>query len=251
MNKLDKIISEIENFAPPELTEEWDNSGWQVYLGNRNINKVMLAISPTVDVVDSAVKQGCELLVTHHPLIFSKFKSLSSENFTNLPVLKAIQNNLQVYCAHTNLDAADGGVAEVFAKQLDLQNITPVASEINVGRKGEFSRSISLSESLNKIKIVINTDKLKLINPAGLQEIKTVAVLPGSGGSFIPELKEIDLYITGDVKYHDALLVKDFAVVDAGHFETEKIILPVLKELLEGMDIETFIAEEGVPWVLV
>jgi len=249
---LDKIISKIENFAPPILAKNWDNSGWQVYLGNKSINRVMLAVSPTFDVVESAVNIGCELLITHHPLIFSGIKNFSTDNYNDLSIIKAIQNNLQIYSVHTNLDVAKGGVADVFAKMLDLQNISPINHEENCfGRKGEFQQPETLINVMNKIKNILNTDKLKLINPINIQKIRKIALLPGSGGSFIPELKGIDLYITGDVKYHDALLVKDFAVIDAGHLETEKIILPVLKELLSEFNIKIFIADEKVPWEIV
>ena len=249
---MDRIISKIENFAPPTLAKEWDNSGWQVYLGNNSVNKIMLAISPTLDVVENAVKAGCSLLITHHPLVFSGIKSFTINNYANLPLIRAVQNNLQVYSAHTNLDITEGGVADVLARQLDLTNISPISlEEKGFGRKGEFEQPENIINIANKIKNTLNTNKLKLINPDNVQKVKHVAVLPGSGGSFIPKLKGIDLYITGDIKYHDALLVKDFAVIDAGHFNTEKIILPVLKELLSEFDIKIFIADEKVPWEVI
>ncbi len=217
MVNLKQIITKLEAFAPPELAEEWDIPGWQVYLGNNNINKIMLALSPTDDVVDNAVEKGCELLITHHPLFYVSFT----------------YKKLQIYSAHTNLDFAPGGIADLLRKMFALEKEVP------------------LSEMVNRVKNALNVDKIKLINPDNIQSVSKIEVMPGSGGGLIPELSGVDLYITGDVKYHNALEVKGFAVIDAGHFETERIILPVLKELLSEFDIEIFIAEEKPPWVFV
>ncbi len=253
MNNLSLIISKIEEFAPPGLAEEWDNSGWQVYLGNNQIKKVMLALSPTIDVIESAVKEGCELLITHHPLLFSGIKTISAENYANLPLIKAMQSNLQVYCAHTNLDSTQGGIADVLAKMLGLNKVCPIegTDETGLGRKGELCQPENLAGFIRKLKQILNTGQLKLINPGNIEKVRTIGLLPGSGGSFIPSLKGIDLYVTGDVKYHEALMVNDFAVIDAGHFETEKIILPVLKDLLSEFNAEILIAREKLPWEII
>ena len=255
MNKLDNIISKIEKFAPPNLAKDWDNSGWQVYLGNNNnINNVMLALSPTLDVIENAADKNCELLITHHPLIFSKINSLSSLNSGNLAIIKAVQANIQVYSAHTNLDITIGGIADKLAEMFELKNILPFCKtneEADFGRVGVLEQEESLINVINKVKNILNSDKVKLINPSNIQKIRQIALMPGSGGGFIPTLESIDCYITGDVKYHDALEVKNFAVIDAGHFETEKIILSTLKDLIKEFDIEIFIPKEKPPWEFV
>ncbi len=250
MNNLDAIISKIEDFAPLSLVEDWDNSGWQVYLANKNINKVMLALSPTVDVVEKAAGEGCELLITHHPLVFEKINAFSAEDHAGLALIKAVQNNLQVYCAHTNLDKTKGGIAEVLAKKLGLNSLFSLdtGEETGLGRKGELLQEEPLTGIIDKVKQTLNSDKIKLVNPANIQKVRKIAILPGSGGGLISSLSGVDLYVTADVKYHDALSVKGFAVIDAGHFETERIILPVLKELLEGFKLKVYIAEEQLPW---
>ncbi len=217
MTDLDLIIKKLDDFAPPELAQEWDMPGWQVYLGNKKINRIMLALSPTEDVIKSAVNKDCELLITHHPM-FS----------CNLD-----HKNLQIYSMHTNLDFAPKGIAWLLGKML------------------KPGREEPLDYIVNKIKTTLNTGTIKLINPSNIEKISKIEVMPGSGGSLIPELKDIDLYVTGDVKYHDALEVRGFAVIDAGHFETERIILPVLRDLLDEFNVETFIAEEKPPWEFV
>ena len=247
MSNLNKIIAKLEVLAPLALAEDWDNTGWQVYLGNEDVKKVMLALSPTLDVVEQAISNGCELLITHHPLIFSGIKTLSVGKNTDLAVIKAIQGGMQVYAAHTNLDSTEGGIADVLVEKLGLRETSPLAG--NLGRRGKIEAR--LDELISRIKKELNTDNLKLINPSGVKEVKNVAVMPGSGGSLIPALEGIDLYITGDVKYHDALEVKNFAVIDAGHFETERIIIPTLEKLLQDLGAEIFTAEESLPWEIV
>lgn len=214
MNNLDEIISKIEEFAPPHLAEAWDNSGWQVQLANKRINKIMLALSPTHDVIESAIKKGCELLITHHPMYYTDLN----------------HKNLQIYAAHTNLDFAPDGIRNHLLKMF-----TPDGEE-------------SLDNMILKVKNQLNIKFIKLINPDGITKITKIDIMPGSGGGLIPKLRNIDLFITGDVKYHDALEAKGFAVIDAGHFETERVILPVLRDILQEFAVEIFIADEQSPW---
>ena len=97
--------------------------------------------------------------------------------------------------------------------------------------------------------MLLNVPKIKLINPSKIKNVSRIAVCPGGGSDFITKLRGIDVFVTGDVKYHNALEVKDFAVIDAGHFETERIIFSYLKEmLLTKFDVEIFIANEKAPW---
>ena len=251
MTDLNKIIEKIEKFAPPELASDWDNSGWQVYLGNNSANKILLALTCTLDIVEQAIKNNCNLIISHHPLIFEKINKISTENSALLPVIKAIQNNIQVYSAHTNLDSTEGGIADKLAELLKLKNITlleQIPEDSLLGRVGKFAEEKELNIFIEELKKILKTDNIKLINPSNKTKIRKVAVIPGGGASFIPKLKGIDVLITGDVKYHNALETKDFAIIDAGHFETERVILSVLKELLSEFPVKTFIAEEKSPW---
>lgn len=254
MAKLDEIINKIENFAPNTLACDWDNVGWQVFLGNETVNRIMLCLSPTVEVVVQAVEQKCDLIIAHHPMMFDKINKINCQSSVSRAVIKAIQNNTQVYSAHTNLDSAKDGIADKLCRMLDIKNTTPIEKineETGLGRIGELETEISLTEMTEKIKTVLNTDKIRVINPAGKNRVKKVAVCPGSGGDFISKLKDIDLFITGDVRYHTALEVEDLIVIDAGHLETERIILPELTELLKEFDVEILIAEEDSPWQVV
>lgn len=253
MNNLDEIINKIQQFAPESLAEEWDNTGWQIFLGNKSISKLMIALSPSIDVIEQAVSNNCELLITHHPLIFDKISNLCIKNFSNQPVINAIKNNLQIYSAHTNFDSAEGGMADILANMLGLSEISSLATteSTGIGRKGCLLYEEELDLIIEKIKKQLDIETIKLINPAEIRKVRNIAVLPGSGGGLIPYLNNIDLYITGDVKYHDALSAEKFAVIDAGHFETEIIALEYLKNLIENCGSEIFIAKEKHPWVYV
>jgi len=251
MENSDKIIEKIENFAPPKLASAWDNSGWQVYLGNNSTNKILLALTCTLDTVEQAIKNNCNLIISHHPLIFEKLNKISTRNTALLPVITAIQNNIQVYSAHTNLDSAQGGIADKLAELLDLNNVAyleQIFEESQLGRIGELKEEINLDIFIKNLKETLKINKIKLINPSNKTKVKKIAVIPGSGAGFIPQIKDIDVLITGDVKYHNALEAQDFIVIDAGHFETERIILPVIKELLKEFSVEILLAEEKSPW---
>jgi len=248
MPYINEIIKKIEEFAPTQLAEEWDNSGWQVFLGDREIKKIMLALSPSLDVIDQAVNKGCELVITHHPLIFSPLKTLNREDTVSSVIVKAIQNNVQLYSAHTNLDKAKNGTSKTLAELIGMKNLS-VGHDFIV--YGSLEDSKELKDFLDKVKKILKSDNLKLINNAGIKTVRNIAVCAGSGADLAGTIKGADLFITGDVKYHTAVEITDFAIVDAGHFETERIILPVLKELLCCNGAEAFIADEKFPWEIV
>lgn len=255
MEKINNIVKTIEEFAPLSLACPWDNSGWQILLGDKNINKVILALTPTLDVINKAVNNKYELLITHHPLLFSKLNKINIDDPLQQTIINAIQNNLSVYSAHTNLDSTKNGIADVLAEKLNLQNIRPieeVAEDSGLGRIGELIQEKNINILIEELKKILKTDKLKLINPSNKTKIKTVALCPGAGSDFIFNTKDIDLYISSDIKFHNALEVSNNVVIDAGHFETERIILPVLKQLIESKhDVIVDIAEEKKPWVIV
>ena len=247
MAKISEIIEKIEKFAPLSLAAEWDNSGWQVFFGNnREVKKILLALSPSIDVVRQAIKEKYDLIVTHHPLIFGKINNIDSTEASTLPLIEAIQHNIPVYAAHTNLDSAKGGVADVHAKLLGLKNVKPFENFVRIG---ELDSEQDLDAYLKTLKKTLKVKHLTIVNPSGKTKIKTIALCPGSGGDFISKLNNhIDLYITADIRYHKALDVQNMAVVDAGHFETERQILPVLKKLLKDMGVEIVVAKEKSPF---
>ena len=245
MIKTDYIISKIEKYASLELAEPWDNSGWQINLEHDYTNKVLVALSFTRDVLEQAVTNDCDLIITHHPLIFNSIKKIDNSLIT-----EAIRNNICVYCAHTNLDKTYGSTTDALCGVLGLQNLITVEDYIKIAHlKDEFA----LEQMVKNIKQALNLEHVKLINPNNIDIIKNVAVCAGAGGNFIDKLKDydIDLYITGDIKFHKALEVEGFAVVDIGHFESELPVLPLIQGLIAKTKVEVIIAQEEKPWTVI
>lgn len=238
------IISKIEKFAPLELASEWDNTGWQVKLDIEETDKVLLALSPTPDVVEQAKNLGCGLIVTHHPLFMGKITKLMPEGFTSRTAIEAIRGNIQIYSAHTNLDKTQGGINDVLAQMFVLKNIEIVEEFVCTGT----IEPTSLETFALQVKEVLGCENIKLINTAGVKSVSKVALCSGSGADLVNSC-DADVFVTGDVKYHSAIEALDKAVLDVGHFESERVILPVLQEILTG--VEVIIADEKNPWVII
>lgn len=238
------IISKIEKFAPVELASEWDNTGWQVKLDIEETDKVLLALSPTPDVVEQAKNLGCGLIVTHHPLFMGKITRLSYKGFTSRTAIETIRNNIQIYAAHTNLDKTQGGINDVLAQMFGLRDVEIVGEFVRTGT----IEPMPLDDFALCVKDFLGCENVRLINTAGVQTVSKVALCSGSGADLVNSC-DADVFITGDVKYHSAIEALDKAILDVGHFEGERVILPVLQGLLTG--VETFIADEKDPWTVI
>jgi dinuclear metal center YbgI/SA1388 family protein len=250
MAETQEIIKAMEDFAPIELCPDWDNSGWQINLGHDKTKKIMLALSVYPEIIEQAVKNNCEMIISHHPLLFAGIKNLDSSSLVNKTIIKAVQNNIQIYSAHINLDKTTNGIAETLCKMLKLKNVQSFEEEYV--KTGNLETVKNLDDFVLELKLSLNVPKIKLINPSEIKNIKRVALCPGGGSDFIPKLKDIDVFVTGDVKYHSTLEVNNFAVIDAGHFETERIIFPSLQKMLvEKCGVEVIIAKEKAPWIFI
>lgn len=245
MIKTDEIISKIEKYALPDLAESWDNSGWQISLHHDYTNRVMIALSFTEDVLEQAITNDCDLIITHHPPIFHKLEKIDS----NL-LIQTIKHNICVYSAHTNLDKTYGSTTDALCGVLGLKNLVTVNDYIKLSH---LKDEIALEEFVTGVKQSLGSDRIKLINPSNVQTVKNVAISAGAGGSFIQALNDydVDLYITGDVKFHAALEVDGFAVADIGHFESELPVLPLIQGLIAKTGVETVIAREQIPWTYI
>ena len=245
MIKTDYIISKIEKYASLELSEPWDNSGWQINLGHDYTNKVLVALSLTRDTLEQAITNDCDLIITHHPLIFNSIKKIDNALITD-----AIKNNICVYSAHTNLDKTYGSTTDALCGVLGLQNLVTVEDYIKISH---LKDELALEQLIQNIKQVLNLEHVKLINPNNIEIVKNIAICAGAGGSFVDKLRnyDVDVYITGDIKFHKALEVEDFAVIDIGHFESELPVLPLIQGLIAKTKVEVMIAKEEKPWVMV
>lgn len=247
MAKTSEIIKILEDYAPPELAESWDNSGWQVFYGNDNTSKVLICLTVTDEVVNQAVELGCNLIVSHHPVIFKPLKVVK-----DVKIIKAIQRGIQIYSLHTNCDKTNNGTSDLIAQKLNLKKTAVLNDFVRVGLA---PHEMTLDELTSFVKLTFNVERIKLVNNAKKSKIKTIAVCAGAGAEFIEEIEKynIDAYITSEVKYHDALDSRRAAILDIGHFESEKPFVEEIKNILENNKhrIEVVVAKEKPSWTYV
>lgn len=340
------IIHAMDSWAKSKLIDSWDNTGFQVGHDDINVQRILISLDINEDVLNKAIKEDCQMIITHHPLIFKPFKRLTNETYKERLILNVIKHNIVIYNAHSNMDLAKGGVNDVLAELLHLKNHNPlrqvksdklykfvvyvpeshaqiikeVLGDMGAGSIGNYSHctfstkgigtflpkqdanpfigTIGEIEKVNELKIetIVKEENLfktvneviknhpyeevaydiyELINQGDTygygrigdiektqvrdyldivkfqldvknlkvygdieKNISRVAVCGGSGSEFIYDAYKLgaDIYITGDIKYHDAEMgiQLGLVLVDAGHYHTEKVILPIIKEYLDN-----------------
>lgn len=224
MNKYE-IIKKIENFAPLELAEAWDCSGWLVETNKTDVRKIMLALTVTEKIYEQAISSNCDMIISHHPLF-------------NIPIEF---KNIDIYCSHTNLDKAQGGTTDTLIKALELDKGEVVEEFLRI-----VEIDLSVSEFCDKLQKI--TKNLRLVNNNQAKKLSKIAFCAGSGGEFerlATDLKA-DGFVTGDLKFHQALDSK-IVLFDIGHFESEVLILPVIAEII-GNEVEIIFAKETSPF---
>ena len=244
MARTSQIIKALEEYAPLDLAESWDNSGWQIFYGNDNTSKVLTCLSVTDDVVMQAIELGCNLIISHHPLIFNPIKVIKDTKIIN-----AIQRGIQIYSLHTNCDKTNYGTSDLMAMKLNLKKVALLNDFVRVGLAPQELR---IDELISQLKLIFNVEKIKFVNNGNKSIIKTIAVCAGAGASFIPEIEKynIDAYVTSDLKYHDALDSKRVAILDIGHFYSERPFVEQIKYILENQKekVDVIIANEKPAW---
>ena len=240
MYNIKDITDKIEIFAPPETCAEWDNSGWQINLGKDCCKKIMTALTVTEDVVKQAISKGCDLILSHHPIIFEPLKKIEPGIIVDL-----INNGIQVYSAHTNLDLAKEGTTYTLAKKCGFDQIDETDGFL-CGTKCDTD----IDEFAEFVKQKLELDSLKIINVNDKKRAKSICFCAGAGGSEIPlaDSKGYDLYVTGEVKFHEAFETKNCVVFEVGHFDSEKYVGEIFKKIL-GNEYEITEANEKRPWL--
>ncbi len=247
------LISKLEAWADPAWQESWDNCGWQVQPGVLDAQaNVLVCLTPTRLVMAEALElrqQGIvvNLILAHHPLIFSPLKAVVPGDPVGDMVQQAISHGIGIYTAHTNFDQVQDGTADRLAQMLQLQNPEPVVatqSGLGYGRVGDLSPSLSLEGLLDLIQTQLSPPRLIYSPAADLgQTIHRVAVLGGSGASFLADVARsgAQAYLTSDCKFHQFQEGRDrgLVLIDAGHYATER---PACARLVE------IVQRWGAPW---
>ena len=227
------IIKIMEEIAPPAMAEDWDNVGLMLGRRCKAVKKLLLALDITGEVVQQAIAQKADMIITHHPLIFQGLKRVTDSEWQQELLLTLAEKGIAVYSAHTNLDCVSSGVNDVLAKKLHLDNVDVLDSDNGLGRIG-IVPACSLQEFAAMVKKVLRADYV-VVGDAGKQ-VHKVAVCGGAGSDLISLalLCGADTLVTGDIKYHEAqkAVFSGLNVIDAGHQPTE---LPVMDDLADRL----------------
>ncbi len=230
------IIEIMDGIAPRELAESWDNAGFLIGRRDNAVKKIMVALDVSPEVVQQAVAQKVDMLITHHPPIFKPLKAICDSSWQSALLLKCIENGIAVYSAHTSLDSVLGGVNDVLAEKLGLQNVTTLVNGCDdggsLGRVGTLPQKMEFDDFAAMVKRVLGLDFVTGISAGKV--VHKVALCGGAGIDFVAEALEhgADTYVTGDIKYHEAqnAVFSGLNLIDATHQGTELPVVAVLAD---------------------
>ncbi len=230
--KVKDITAALESLAPLCIQERWDNSGLLIGSPEDEVHGVLVGFDCTPELIDEAIASGCDMVVTHHPLIFNGIKHINALDPVGAAVMKAVKGGVAVYAAHTSADKVPQGVSGAMAKRLGLQDIEillpdPDAST-GLGCIGYLPIPMTGEEVLAYVKEKFGLQVIRSSKPLETP-IQKVALLGGSGASEMEAAlqKGAQLYITADVSYHHFFVPEGFMVMDIGHFESEVEIVDI------------------------
>ena len=228
----------IEAFAPLSLQESYDNAGLIVGRADDEVYKALLAVDVTEEVLAEAVAEGCDMVITHHPIVFHAMKRFNSASQTERCVEEAIRRGIVLYAAHTNLDSTPNGMSWRVAQMLGLENVSVMqptnAEGAGFGVVGELP---TLEKSGDFMRRVMECFDVKALRHSDVvkSEIRKVAICTGSGGSLIDDARKAgaDIYLTADLRYNDFMRHENAIILaDMGHFESEYCAIQILFDIL-------------------
>ena len=255
------VMELLEELSPVSYAEGWDNVGLLLGRKDKTVHKVMLASDATDDVVQQAVLQGVDMLITHHPLLFSAVKRITEDDFIGRRLINLIKNDICYYAMHTNFDVM--GMADAAADLLKLHHCQVLevtyedeVSKEGIGRIGRLSHEMSLKECAQYCKTVFDISNVRIYGDEDAP-IETVAIVPGAGDDYIKNALSMgaDVFITGDIGHHDGLdaMEQGLAVIDASHYGIEKLFVPYMAEVFASRMPELMVvkASEKEPFTVV
>lgn len=260
--KCKEVIECLEKLAPRFYAQSWDNVGLLTGREDKEVDKIMLALDPTASVIQQACEWGADMLITHHPLIFSPMKAVTTRDFIGKRVYQLIRQDICYFAMHTNFDVM--GMADAVAGQLEMEECevleTTFQEDIStkgIGRIGRLPRSMSLEECAFYIKEKCALDSIRVFGERE-RTVRRMALVPGSGKSCIRQAIEqgAEVFLTGDIGHHEGLdaMEQNLSIIDAGHFGLEKIFSSYMEEVLrrELVGPEIRMAKEEEPfWICV
>ncbi len=256
-----ELIEKLETLAPRSFAESWDNVGLLAGRYDKEIHTVMLALDATDSVVEEAAGKDADMLLTHHPLIFSPVKQINNDSFTGRRLVELLRNDICYYAMHTNFDVmgmADAAADEIGMRERQVLDVTyeDDISREGIGRVGSLPERMTLESCAESIKSIFALESVKIFGD-GERLVERAAVCPGSGKSVVEKavLAGADVLITGDIDHHTGIdaMAMGLSVIDAGHYGLEKIFVPYMEEFLqrECGELTVLRARESAPfWIL-
>ncbi len=237
--KLKELTDFLEEFTPLGISENWDNVGLLVGDKNSDIKNILICLDITNEVIEEALENNANLIISHHPLIFKGIKRINKDNCLGNKLINCIKNDISVYTMHTNFDLTFGGTNDILFDILGLINKENLAKEdasgYSLGRIGEYSEEINLGDFALFIKEKLGLKSIKFVGDRN-KKIKKVALATGSCSNYEMfdecTAKKCDVYITSDIKHHESIdaLEMGLCLIDATHYGSEFIMVKSLAE---------------------
>ena len=235
-----ELIEWLNEHHPQKFAEDWDNVGLLTGDDESEVKHVFLALDLTEAVLDEAIQAGADMIVTHHPMIFSGIKKINNHSFTGRKIITLIQKGIVYYAMHTNYDVL--GMADLSAEYTKMHDaeVLSVTEERNgetqgFGRVGELPQEMTLREYAKLVKESLKLNDVKVYGDLD-GKVKRAAVCTGSGKSMIQDAIKAgaDVYVTGDIDHHTGIdtVAQGLCIIDAGHYGTEYIFMEDMKERL-------------------
>lgn len=242
------IIEIIEKNYSPVYAMEWDNVGLLVGNDQKDVKRIYIALDATDEVIDAAIENGADLIVTHHPLIFGGMKKINNQDFLGRRILKLIANDICCYVMHTNYDVCK--MADLSGEKMHLEHAEVLEvtcdgeTPMGIGKIADAKEEMSLAQCCEEVKTAFSLEHVKVFGNLE-QKVRRIAICPGSGKSVIKEAlkKHADVLITGDIGHHEGIdsVAQGMAIIDAGHYGVEHIFIAdmeqYLKEHIEGVEV--------------
>lgn len=240
-----KLLSILNSIAPFAMAEPWDNVGLMVGDPDQQVTGILIGLDPTEELIHEALSQNLNTILTHHPLIFHPLKTIRGNTPMGRMLKTALTNNLSLIACHTNLDLIAAGVSNALAEKLGLRNTRPLAAQEPLahnnqspgfGKIGTLPVPLSSEQFLSRLLTVLDAPGIQLAGSLP-ETIHTVALCGGSGSDLAETAQNLgaQVYITGELKHSVVRWAEaaGFCVIDAGHYPTERLIVPVLAEILK------------------
>lgn len=256
MPKVKEIVDYFSALVPHEMKMDFDNVGLLVGINGVEVKKAVVALDITDDVIDEAIAFGAEIILSHHPMYF-ELKQINDGSLIGRKIVRMLSHGISGFCQHTNLDAVPGGVNDALAEKLGVKvagyldgpHFTADGREYGMGRYGRLPSPVEFEDYLCDVKFVLNAAGLRYHSSG--KQVSKLALCGGSGGNFVEEAVRLgcDTLVTADVKHDRFLAASELGLnlIDAGHFCTENVVVPVLAQMLKNgfPKIEVLIAKSA------